>query len=66
MGLLHVIFVLVIFGVLLWAINKYIPMQPTIKNIINIVAVIAVVLWLLSIFFPGFMSGFHDIPVRSN
>ena len=50
MPLLHLVIVLVVVGVLLWVINSYIPMQATIKNILNAVVVIAVVLWLLSTF----------------
>jgi len=37
---------------LLWAVNL-IPMQGTIKSILNAVVVIAVVVWLLNIF--GFL-----------
>ena len=31
-------------------INSYIPMQATIKKILNVVVIIAVILWLLSVF----------------
>jgi hypothetical protein len=41
--------VLIVVGVLLWLVNL-IPMQGTIKSILNAVVVIAVVLWLLNIF----------------
>lgn len=50
MSLLTLIFALVIVGVLLWAINSYIPMDPKIKQILNVVVIIVVVLWLLSVF----------------
>jgi hypothetical protein len=50
MDLLHVVLVLIVVGVLLWLINRFIPMQGTIKSILNAVVVIAVVLWLLSVF----------------
>jgi len=50
MSLISLILVLVVVGVLLWAINAYIPMQPTIKKILNVAVVIAVVLWLLYAF----------------
>jgi hypothetical protein len=36
--------------VVLWVINSYIPMQATIKKILNVVVIIAVVIWLLSVF----------------
>jgi hypothetical protein len=41
---------LVVLGVGLWLINNYIPMDSTIKKILNVVVVIVVVLWLLSAF----------------
>jgi hypothetical protein len=44
------IFILVVIGLILWAINAYIPMQPTIKKILNIAVVVLVVLWLASVF----------------
>ena len=47
MPLLNVVLTLIVVGVVLWLINTYIPMQATIKNILNIVVVIVVVLWLL-------------------
>jgi hypothetical protein len=50
MPLIQLVIVLVVVGVILWAINSYIPMQPTIKKILNAVVVIVVVLWLLSVF----------------
>jgi 1-acyl-sn-glycerol-3-phosphate acyltransferase len=50
MPLLHVVIILVVVGVLLWLVNSYIPMQATIKKILNAVVVIAVVLWLLKAF----------------
>lgn len=50
MPLLHLVIVLVAVGVVLWVINSYIPMQSTIKKILNVVVIIAVVIWLLSVF----------------
>jgi len=50
MSLLTIIVVLIVVGVLLWLINTYIPMQGTIKSILNAVVVIVVVLWLLQAF----------------
>jgi hypothetical protein len=59
MPLINVVLTLIVVGVLLWLINTYIPMQSTIKSIINIVVVIAVVLWLLYGF--GIISNSGDI-----
>lgn len=50
MPLIQLVLVLVVVGVVLWAINSYIPMQATIKKILNLVVVIVVILWLLSVF----------------
>jgi hypothetical protein len=50
MPLLQILVVLVVVGVLLWLVNSYIPMERTIKSILNAVVVIATVLWLLNIF----------------
>lgn len=50
MPLIQLVVTLIIVGVLLWAVNTYIPMDQKIKSIMNIVVVIAVVLWLLSVF----------------
>ena len=50
MPLIQLIIVLVVVGVILWVINSYIPMQSTIKRILNVVVVIVVILWLLSVF----------------
>jgi ABC-type long-subunit fatty acid transport system fused permease/ATPase subunit len=60
MPLVQVIIVLIVVGVVLWLVNSYIPMQSTIKNILNVVVIIAVVLWLLSAFgVLGSLSGLH-------
>jgi hypothetical protein len=49
MPLVTVVIVLAVIGLLLWLVNRYIPMQGQIKAILNGVIVIAVVLWLLKI-----------------
>ncbi len=50
MPLIQILLALIVVGVLLWLVNRFIPMQGTIKSILNGVVVIAVVLWLLNIF----------------
>ena len=59
MPLLNVVLTLIVIGVVLWLINTYIPMQATIKKILNIVVVVVVVLWLLNVF--GVMGHLRDI-----
>jgi len=44
------VLVLIVVGVLLWLINRFVPMAGSIKSILNAVVVIAVVLWLLNVF----------------
>lgn len=50
MPLINLVIVLIVVGVLLWAVNTYIPMDRKIKSILNVVVVIAVVVWLLRAF----------------
>jgi len=50
MSVLSLVLTLIVVGVLLWAINAYIPMEPSIKRILNIVVIVAVVFWCLSAF----------------
>jgi hypothetical protein len=50
MPLIQLLEVLIVVGVLLWLVNRFIPMQGTIKSILNGVVVIAVVLWILNVF----------------
>ncbi len=55
MDLVHVIVVLIVIGIVLWLIETYIPMDPTIRTIIRVVVIIALCLWLLSV--AGLLSG---------
>ena len=50
MPLINVVIILIVVGVLMWLVNTYIPMDGTIKRVLNIVVLVAVVLWLLSVF----------------
>jgi hypothetical protein len=50
MPLIQIVIVLVVVGLILWVINSYIPMQSTIKSILNVVVVIGVIIWLLDVF----------------
>lgn len=60
MPLINVVIILVVVGVILWLINSYIPMQHTIKTILNVVVIIAVIIWLLSVFgVIGSLSGIN-------
>jgi len=61
MSLVTVVIVLIVVGVILWLINSYIPMQGTIKKILNAVVVICVVIWLLKVF--GVLGSFSNVTV---
>jgi hypothetical protein len=61
MPLLTIIIVLIVVGVLLWLVNSQIPMDATIKKILNIVVVIVVVLWLLKAF--GLLDSLSTVTV---
>ncbi len=47
MSLLSAILTLIVVGLLLALINRFLPMDGKIKSILNILVVVAVVLWLL-------------------
>ncbi len=61
MPLIQVILTLIVVGVLLWLVNRFIPMAGSIKSILNAVVVIAVVLWLLNIF--GLLQSLTNIHI---
>jgi hypothetical protein len=60
MPLVTVVVTLAIVGLLLWLVNRFIPMQGQIKGILNGVVVIVVVLWLMGLFgLFGYISQFR-------
>jgi hypothetical protein len=61
MPLIQLVIILVVIGVILWAINRFIPMQHTIKTILNVVVIIIVIVWLLNVF--GFIGNISSIRV---
>jgi len=61
MPLLNIVIILIVVGVLLGLINRYIPMASSIKSILNGVVVIAVVIWLLQLF--GVLGSLNNIHI---
>lgn len=60
MPLITVVLALAVVGVLLWLVNRYIPMQSQIKGILNAVVVIVVVVWLIKVFgYWGYLTQFR-------
>jgi predicted membrane protein len=47
MPLVNLVLVLIVVGVGLWLINRFIPMASSIKSILNVVVVVAVCIWVL-------------------
>lgn len=46
MSLFEIIIALVVFGVFLLVVNKFIPMDAMVKKILNIVAIVGLIVWL--------------------
>jgi len=47
MPLVNIVIALIVVGMALWLINRYIPMASGIKAILNVVVVVAVGVWVL-------------------
>lgn len=47
MPLINLVVVLIVVGVVLYLINRYIPMASSIKTILNVVVVVVVGVWVL-------------------
>ena len=62
MPLIQIFVVLIVVGVLLWLVNRFIPMAGSIKSILNALVVILVVLWLLNVF--GLFQSFSRMHMR--
>lgn len=50
MSILTILLVIIVVGILLWAVNSFLPMDAKVKSILNIVVVLLLVLWLLQAF----------------
>ena len=61
MPLIQFVVVLIVVGVLLFAVNHYIPLDPKIKQILNVAVVVATVLWVLSVF--GIFDTLHGLRI---
>jgi hypothetical protein len=61
MSILTVLIVLIVAGIIMYLINRYIPMDGTIKSILNIVVVVLIIVWLLRVF--GILGTLSSIKV---
>ena len=50
MTLLHLIALIIIAGVLLWAVNAFIPMAPIIKSLLNLLVFVVLLIYILQFF----------------
>jgi hypothetical protein len=48
--LIHVVLVLIVAGLALWAIESFIPMDGKVLRLLQAVVIIALVIWLLRVF----------------
>lgn len=48
--LLNLFAIIVVFGVVMWLVNAYIPMPAAIKSLLNILVVIVLVFYILEFF----------------
>ena len=58
MPILSIIVVLVVIGLVLYLIEKYVPMSQPIKTVLRVVVVLGLCIWLLNAF------GIVNIPMR--
>jgi len=49
MPLINIVLMLIVVGVALWLINRFIPMASSIKTILNVVVVVVVGIWVLRV-----------------
>ena len=61
MPIVTVLITLIVVGIILYLINRYIPMDAKIKSILNIVVVICVIIWLLKAF--GILGSLNNVKV---
>ena len=61
MSLLTVILVLVVVGVVLWAINRFIPLDGNVKTLLNAAVIIILVIWLLKA--SGLLASLSNVTI---
>ncbi|MGA7886689.1 MAG: Thivi_2564 family membrane protein [Acidobacteriaceae bacterium] len=60
MPLIQIVITLVIVGVLMWLINHFIPMQSSIRSVLNGLVTIVLVIWLINVFgLMHYITHFH-------
>lgn len=49
-GLMNLFAIIVVFGLIMWVVNVYIPMLPPIKSLLNLLVVVVLVIYILQFF----------------
>ncbi len=63
MPLINLLIVLIVIGVVIWAVTSFIPMDSNIKKLIQITGVVIALLYILSAF--GVIHSFSNVQVPS-
>lgn len=50
MTIIYVLVIVAVAGFALWAINKYVPMEPVLKGVLNLLVILAVLYFIIKIF----------------
>jgi hypothetical protein len=53
MPFVHIIVILLVVGVVLWAVQAMPAIDPTMKQIVRVIVILLAVLWVLGLAFPG-------------
>jgi hypothetical protein len=61
MPLINIVVMLIVVGVGLYLVNRYIPMAASINKILNVVVVVVVCVWLLQV--SGLWAGVSGIRI---
>jgi hypothetical protein len=48
-SIISLIITVVVVGIAMWLVNAYVPMEPRLKNLLNIAVVVLVALWLVGV-----------------
>lgn len=62
MSLLAIVITLIVIGVLLWLMETYLPLDQTIKRIIQGLVIIVTVVWLLQVF--GLLGSLNQVRIN--
>lgn len=56
MSLIGIIVVLIVVGIILWAIQALPVIDPTVKRLIQVLVILIVALWAITNIFPGILD----------